>query len=54
MKKYIAPEVEIKKFNVENIMTGSEQNVAYTDADLAGTAAGKVESVTYDSLFTIQ
>ena len=24
MKKYIAPEVEIKRFAVENIMTGSE------------------------------
>ena len=52
MKKYIAPEVEIKKFNVENIMTESG-NVAYTNADVAGAAAGGVETVTYDNLFVI-
>ena len=52
MKKYIAPEVEIKKFNVENIMTDSG-NVAFTDADVAGAAAGGVETVTYGDLFTL-
>ena len=54
MKKlYIAPEMEIKKFSVEDIMTASATSApVYGNDDVAGaTGAGKVESVEYSTLF---
>ncbi len=54
MKKYIAPEVEIKRFAVENIMNGSE---VVTPADPSVTLGGDVadakatNSVSYNELF---
>lgn len=54
-KTYIAPEVEIKRFNVEDIMTasgvGEEVTMGNkTYADDYGTAVG---SVTYSELFNL-
>ena len=49
-KTYIAPEVEITRFNTEDIMTGSQ---AYTDTDVTGegvVSAGVVD-VDYNTLF---
>ena len=50
-KTYIAPEMEIKKFSVEDIMTGSalptEMDALYTVDD------DKVQSVNYTDLFGI-
>ena len=55
MKKYIAPEVEIKKFNVENIMaesgTGSTPNGYFTDNE--DVSLNNVGTITYDSLFNL-
>ena len=46
-KTYIAPEVEIKRFNTEDIMNGS---VAYTTVDTNGND-NSVITVDYNSLF---
>ena len=55
MKKlYIAPEMEIKKFSVEDIMTSSSNTPqAFTDADVATAQNGNVSSVEYSELFGI-
>ena len=50
MKKYIAPEVEIKKFNVENIMAASAATVDPT-WDGSTTGVNTTDSVSYETLF---
>ena len=51
MKKYIAPEVEIKKFNVENIMAASATVTAWDSA--TDTSVNTSKTVTYDELFNL-
>ncbi len=53
MKKYIAPEVEIKKFAVENIMEGSAVPVTDTTTAAADAAANGTLTVGYNDLFTL-
>ena len=52
MKKYIAPEVEIKKFNIENIMAESGLTVTKTDST-AVSGADASQTVEYNTLFEI-
>ena len=55
MKKlYIAPEMEIKKFSVEDIMTSSSLAPVYGQDAVADADTGVVESVDYNQLFNIQ
>ncbi len=52
MKKYIAPEVEIKRFAVENIMNGSEVvTPADPKVELGGDNAAVTGEVSYNELF---
>lgn len=51
MKKYIAPEVEIKKFNVENIMTESGALTVTKTDGTAVTGADASANVDYNELF---
>ena len=51
MKKYIAPEVEIKKFNVEDIMNASAATVTDVTDHTAGANASS--EVSYNELFGI-
>ena len=49
-KTYIAPEVEITRFNTEDIMNGSAVTVAGSDAATYEANANKV-AVDYNTLF---
>ena len=49
-KTYIAPEVEITRFNTEDIMNGSAITTVTADADSYANANAKV-SVSYGELF---
>ena len=51
MKKYIAPEVEIKKFNVENIMATSAADVDTTWDGTDNTGINNTTEITYNQLF---
>ena len=53
MKKYIAPEVEIKKFNVENIMAESGLSVTKTDGTAVSGTDVAAPNVDYKTLFEI-
>ena len=48
-KTYVAPDVEIKRFNTEDIMNNSAMAVAVDGA--ATTAAEYTTSIDYDTLF---
>ena len=50
-KTYIAPEMEIKKFSVEDIMTASTVDI-YKSEDTTSGAAG-VASINYEEVFGI-
>lgn len=51
-KTYIAPEVEIKRFNTEDIM--SESAISFeTSSNEAYNAANVKNSVSYNSLFNL-
>ena len=52
MKKYIAPEVEIKRFAVENIMTDSTADAVISD-DTALTNVADKQTVDYKELFAL-
>ena len=52
MKKYIAPEVEIKRFAVENIMTDSTADAVVSD-DTSLTAVAEKQTVSYGDLFKL-
>ena len=52
MKKYIAPEVEIKRFAVENIMTDSTADAVVSDDTSLSTVTEK-QTVTYGELFNL-
>lgn len=53
MKKYIAPEVEIKKFNVENIMAESGGLTVTKTDGTAVSGADASQTVEYNTLFEI-
>ena len=56
MKKlYIAPEMEIKKFSVEDIMTASSATVdpTYNNGNVTGGDTNVVASVEYSDLFDL-
>ena len=51
-KTYIAPEVEIKRFNTEDIM--SESAIAFNGADAdAYNAANAKDTISYGELFNL-
>ena len=52
-KTYIAPQMEIKKFSVEDIMTGSALPTEMAPVYAEG-SADEVKSVDYNQLFNIQ
>ena len=52
MKKYIAPEVEIKKFNVENIMAESGVEISKSEGSAVSADNGSLE-IEYNALFGI-
>ena len=54
MKKYIEPEIGIKVFNSESIVTVSGLKEGGVLGDIAGGQSGTVtQAVTYDEIFTV-
>ena len=52
-KTYVAPEMEIKKFSVEDIMTSSSNAPTTMDPVYAPTAGDEVHDVNYSDIFDI-
>ena len=50
-KTYVAPEVEIKRFNTEDIMNNSAMAVAVDGNGAATTTDAYTTSIDYDTLF---
>ena len=52
-KTYVAPEMEIKKFSVEDIMTSSSNTPTTMEPVYDSEGAGEIHDVNYSDIFGI-
>ncbi len=54
MKKYIVPELEVKNFEVEDvIMTSSNLESIYNDSNVTDADTNVVDDISYSTLFSL-